>query len=63
MAEHGRHMPPIPDSPKAKRKMHKVMREFKQGTLKSGGGGRVKKRKQAVAIAASEARKGRSNNG
>ena len=37
-------------------KMRKVMKEFKQGTLKSGSkdGPRVKSRKQAVAIALSE---------
>ncbi len=39
-----------------KRKVHKVMKEYKEGSLKSGGGGKVKSRKQAVAIALSEAR-------
>jgi len=39
-----------------KKKVHKVMSEYKQGTLKSGTGGKVKSRKQAVAIALSEAR-------
>jgi hypothetical protein len=39
------------------RKVHKVMKEYKSGTLKSGGSGKkVKSRKQAVAIALSEAR-------
>ncbi len=38
------------------RKTHKVMKEFKEGTLKSGSGKKVTKRKQAVAIALSEAR-------
>jgi Family of unknown function (DUF6496) len=39
------------------RKVHKVMKEYKSGTLKSGGSGKkVKNRKQAVAIALSEAR-------
>jgi hypothetical protein len=33
------------------------MHEYKEGTLKSGGGGKVKSRKQAVAIGLSEARK------
>jgi hypothetical protein len=33
------------------------MKEYKQGDLKSGSGGKVKSRKQAVAIALSEARK------
>lgn len=37
-------------------KVAKVMHEFKEGTLKSGGSGKtVKNRKQAVAIAMSEA--------
>ncbi len=42
---------------KGKRKVHKVMKEYKEGDLKSGSGGKVKSRKQAVAIALSEARK------
>jgi hypothetical protein len=33
------------------------MHEYKEGTLKSGNGGKVKNRKQAVAIGLSEARK------
>jgi hypothetical protein len=40
-----------------KRKVGKVMREYKKGALKSGAGGKggtVKSRKQAVAIAMSE---------
>ena len=41
---------------KGERKAHKVMREFKEGTLKSGSGQKVTRRKQAVAIALSEAR-------
>ena len=43
----------------AKDKVHKVMGEFKRGTLHSGSesGPRVTNRKQAVAIAMSEARK------
>ncbi len=40
-----------------KSKIHKVMKEHKSGTLKSGSGKKVKSRKQAVAIALSEARK------
>jgi len=43
--------------PKGKSKIHKVMKEHKEGTLKSGSGKKVKSRKQAVAIALSEARK------
>lgn len=42
---------------KGKRKIHKVMKEHKQGELKSGSGKKVTSRKQAVAIALSEARK------
>ena len=42
---------------KGKSKIHKVMKEHKRGTLKSGSGKKVKNRKQAVAIALSEARK------
>ena len=42
---------------KGKRKVHKVMKEHKEGKLKSGSGKKVTSRKQAVAIALSEARK------
>lgn len=43
---------------KAAKKVAKVMREFKAGTLHSGKGGPVvKSKKQAVAIALSQARK------
>jgi hypothetical protein len=42
---------------KGKRKVRKVMEEHKQGKLKSGSGKKVKSRKQAVAIALSEARR------
>jgi hypothetical protein len=38
------------------KKVGKVMREFKTGTLKSSSGAKVRKRKQAIAIALSEAR-------
>jgi hypothetical protein len=44
-------------SGKGRAKTEKVMHEYKQGTLKSGGKKKVKSRKQAVAIALSEARK------
>lgn len=44
-------------SSKGQLKIHKVMKEHKEGTLKSGSGRKVKSRKQAVAIALSEARK------
>ena len=41
----------------AGKKVEKVMREFKRGTLKSGrSGAKVKSRKQAIAIGLSEAR-------
>lgn len=41
---------------KAQKKVRKVMKEYKAGTLHSGKGGPVvKSRKQAVAIAMSEA--------
>jgi hypothetical protein len=40
-----------------KKKIEKVMKEKKEGTLKSGSGKKVTSRKQAVAIALSEARK------
>jgi hypothetical protein len=46
-------------SKKASDKVEKVMHEFKEGTLKSGkdgAGGKVKSRKQAIAIGLSEAR-------
>jgi hypothetical protein len=42
---------------KGQSKIHKVMKEKKEGTLKSGSGKTVTSRKQAVAIALSEARK------
>lgn len=41
-----------------RKKMQKVMHEYKRGTLKSGGSGKkVKSRKQAIAIGLSEARR------
>lgn len=39
---------------KMKSKVRKVMKEYKEGKLKSGSGEKVKSRKQAVAIAMSE---------
>jgi len=45
-------------SKKASRKVARVMRERKRGTLRSGRSGRkVKSRKQAIAIGLSEARR------
>ncbi len=41
---------------KAQSKVKEVMHEYKKGTLKSGSGKKVTKRKQAVAIGLSEAR-------
>lgn len=48
-----RESPPSP----GRAKIAKVMREFKAGTLKSGSGRVVKSRRQAMAIALSEARR------
>jgi hypothetical protein len=42
---------------KKQTKIHRVLSEFKEGTLKSSSGKKVKSRKQAIAIAMSEARK------
>lgn len=45
-------------------KVAKVLREFKAGTLKGSGGKKIKDRKQAIAIALSEAgmsRQGKSD--
>ena len=45
---------------KSQKKISKVMREYKAGTLHSGKGGPVvKSKKQAVAIALSEGRRGK----
>ena len=41
----------------ASRKVEKVMRERKHGTLRSSSGQKVKSRKQAIAIGLSEARR------
>jgi hypothetical protein len=43
-------------SKKAQDKIGEVMHEFKEGTLKSGKNGKVKSRKQAIAIGISEAK-------
>lgn len=48
----------VPKTKKASAKVGKVMGEYKEGTLHSGKGGpMVKNRKQAIAIALSEASK------
>jgi hypothetical protein len=41
-------------SSRQKRKVSRVMKEHKRGTLRSGSGRKVKNRKQAIAIAMSE---------
>jgi hypothetical protein len=41
----------------ASREVKNEMHRYKRGTAKSGKGGRVKSRKQAIAIALSKARK------
>ena len=41
---------------KASKTVESAMRRRKRGTLKSGSGGKVKSRKQAIAIGLSEAR-------
>jgi hypothetical protein len=43
-------------SKKAQDKIGEVMHEFKEGTLRSGKNGKVKSRKQAIAIGISEAK-------
>ncbi|MGO4709179.1 DUF6496 domain-containing protein [Chryseobacterium sp. 2TAF14] len=43
-------------SEKAQEKVGKVMKEFKEGKLKSSSGDKVTNRKQAVAIGISEAK-------
>jgi hypothetical protein len=45
-----------PSATKGETKIHKVMEEYKEGDLKSSSGAKVTDRKQAVAIALSEAR-------
>jgi len=51
------------ETPKKKAKVHKVMHEFKHGELHSGSkhGPEVTSRKQAIAIALSEARRGKGH--
>ncbi len=50
----------MPATRKQKRKVGKVMHEFKHGQLKSGGRRKVKSRKQAIAIAMSESGQSRT---
>jgi len=42
---------------RGQRKIARVMREHKRGTLRSSSGAKVRTRKQAIAIALSEARR------
>jgi hypothetical protein len=49
-------MPSKTQGSKGKNKVEKVMSEYKHGDLKSSSGQKVQSRKQAVAIALSEAR-------
>lgn len=42
---------------KASEKVEKAMHERKRGTLRSGSGGKVKSRKQAIAIGLNQARR------
>jgi hypothetical protein len=44
-------------SPGVSKDVEKEMRRYERGTARSGKGGKVKSRKQAIAIALSEARK------
>ena len=44
-------------SPGASKEVKNEMHRYKRGTAKSGPGGKVKSRKQAIAIALSKARK------
>ncbi|HVT27425.1 MAG TPA: DUF6496 domain-containing protein [Lacipirellulaceae bacterium] len=50
-------MPKKTSASTGKKKVHKVMKEYKEGQLKSGSGKKVTSRKQAVAIGLNEARK------
>ncbi len=50
-------MPKKAASSKGNKKVRKVMKEYKQGSLKSGSEKKVKSRKQAIAIGLSEARR------
>lgn len=45
------------NSRKYKNKIHKVLKEFKNKSLKTSAGKKVRGRKQAIAIALSEARR------
>ena len=51
----------MPTTPRQQKKVARVMHEFKEGDLRSSSGAKVKKRKQAVAIALSESGQSRKN--
>ena len=51
----------MPATTKQQKKVARVMHEFKEGDLRSSSGAKVKKRKQAVAIALSESGQSRKN--
>ena len=46
-------------TPSQKRKVRKVMEEYKHGDLKTRSGTKVRRRKQAIAIALSESNQSR----
>jgi hypothetical protein len=50
-------------SPRQRRKVKRVMHEYKEGELKSGGRRKVKNRRQAIAIAMSESGQSRNRRG
>jgi len=50
-------MPTKSSDSTGKKKIHKVMSEYKEGDLKSSTGKTVRSRKQAIAIGLSEARR------
>jgi hypothetical protein len=50
-------------SPRQRRKVKRVMHEYKEGELKSGGRRKVKSRRQAIAIAMSESGQSRNRRG
>lgn len=54
------HEESVRNKPASKKKVAKVMGEFKRGELKSSSGDTVTNPKQAVAVALSEARKKKS---
>ena len=53
----------MPQAGKKQRKVQRVMHEFKHGDLKSRSGGKVRGRKQAIAIAMSESGQSRNKSG